>query len=183
MLKRMLIMMGLLSMGVAAGFAVFVASSADDSLRASEDDPNCIWPYTSGTLTLEYRWTSSVDSNWRSAFEHGVDAWNDLDTNVEWEHDAYGDTALSQYSAEDGHLGVNYGYCSGGSNPVRIANTTWGNSHYGTTDTKRKFGAGHELGHAMGLWHSTDDDDIMYYACCPTAEPTSNDEDAVNDMY
>ena len=39
------------------------------------------------------------------------------------------------------------------------------------------------LGHAMGLWHSTDDDDIMYYACCPTTEPTSNDEDAVNDMY
>lgn len=182
-MKRFAIVMGLLGMGIVAGFVVFVASSADSKLSATEDDPNCIWPYSGGTLTLEYRWTSSVDSDWRPAFEHGIDAWNDLDTNVEWEHDSYGDTALGVYSAEDGNRGINYGYCTSGSNPVRYANTTWGNSYYESTSSERKSTAGHELGHAMGLWHSTDDDDLMYYECCPTTEPTSNDEDAVNDMY
>ena len=130
MMKRVLIVMGLLGMGIAAGFAVFVASSADNSLKAV-DDPWCLWPYSSGTLTLEYRWTSTIGSSspWRAAFEHAVDAWNDEDTNVEWEHNAYGKTSLSAYSLDDHLRGYTQVICSGGSNPIRTHNLIWVNKY------------------------------------------------------
>ena len=47
MLKRMLIVMGLLGMGIVAGFVVFVASSTDDRLRAQ--GTWCPWEYSEGT--------------------------------------------------------------------------------------------------------------------------------------
>ena len=186
MMKRALIVMSLLGMGLVAGFVVFVASSADDRLKASEDDPNCIWPYSSGTLTLEYRWgTGSVGPGtaWRTAYEDAVDGWNDLDTNVEWEHSNYGDNTLNSYSVDDNQAGFNQPYCSSGSNPVRVMNDSWGNSYYYPTMDDRRSTATHEMGHAMGLWHSTDNDDVMYPSCCDVTSPSSGDEDAVNDMY
>ena len=171
------------------GFAIFVSSSEDDKLRASVDDANCPWPYSSGTLSLEYRWGSGLTGSnyhvgWRAAVEDSVDSWNDLSTNVEWEYDGSGVTAFGVYNSNDGRLGYNQPYCAGGYNGIRTSNVTWGNLNYEPhTFSKRQAIAGHELGHAMGLFHSTNDGDLMYGYCCPTDTPTSNDEAAVNALY
>lgn len=148
MIKKALIVAGLLGMGLAAGFVVFVFNAEDESLLASQDDDNCPWAYSSGTLELDYRWGSGVGSGsaWREAFENAVDDWNDLDTNVWVDHDTYSRSSFNSYNHQNGWYGFNTPYCYGGTDGYRAYNDTWGNRYYSLTVSERRAIADHEVG-------------------------------------
>ena len=186
MMKRVMIVMGLLGMGIAAGFAVFVTSSFDNNLLATNDDENCLWAYSSGTLELEYEWGPDINShpNWQTAFEFAVDEWNDLDTNVEWSNSGSADNVFDTYSKKDNQVGYNLGTCQDGYDGYRVANLTFGNTYYNEySPHNRGAVASHEVGHAMAMFHSSYNTHVMFQICCPQSGPTSNDEGALNALY
>lgn len=187
MIKKALIVAGLLGMGLTAGFAAFVFNSEDERLLASHHDDSCPWAYSSGTLNLEYRWANDIgnDSPWRAAFRSAVRSWNNQNTNVEWSGpNSYAATTFNSMNLETNYWGIAQSGCTAGSDPVRVYNDIWGNSYYADTALKRRIVATHEVGHGIGLTHhGTTTNDIMYPYCCNATSISDDDEAAVNDLY
>ena len=113
-----------------------------------------------------------------------MDAWNDLDTNVEWSSSSSAVNVFDTYSQNNNIVGYNIPYCQGGYDGYRISNDTFGNKYHNAHSPHNRGSiASHEIGHAMAMFHSSYNTHVMYISCCPNAGPTSNDEDALNALY
>lgn len=117
----------------------------------------CWWPASSTQVT--YKWGPNQQNPiylWRQRFTQSVSDWNNSVVRPDLVENSGSSNVLDSYDAADGNYGVAQLVCNGTS-MVRF--TAMGNSNRGPeynwdTNFMRSI-TGHELGHGLGLNHST----------------------------
>ena len=147
-----------------------------------------VWEYEEDTtLEIPYRFHRMSDA-YQDAYDDALDAWNDSDTSVDFDFDNYQihHNMGVRNDPEDTDLGKTQSLCLAGLYK-RSWTYTWLNTAYlpNYSDTYKGAIATHELGHYIGVRHSTESPAIMR-APVPTsygATVYEDDECAVNHRY
>lgn len=138
-------------------------------------------------VTVEYKWGSNLSgpSQWRTAFESAISDWNAQAIRPELSEDSTnGVLTLNTYWDQFGALGV-------ATYPAGAGAFTWcnasGNTYPGksTTANQRRSTSGHEIGHCLGLSHTTVSNALMKTGRNRDAiyAPKSDDVDGITSIY
>lgn len=119
------------------------------------DNPPCYWEYTPGSRkVIYYRWGNWVDYEWKSAYNISATDWTSATNRVEYRYSLAADNTFNMYyRPATPEAGYTLWYCSGS---AMIKIDVWINDAHdpGTLNLRRNY-VGHELGHGIGLGHST----------------------------
>ncbi|PJW13450.1 peptidase [Geobacillus sp. Manikaran-105] len=114
--------------------------------------------WKNGVTGLTYKWGSNLQTSGtviRTAFENALSDWNGTPTPVWFSYSSSSSNTLNSYYVSDSS---EYGVCNitySGSEILRFtAMVNVGNINIGKSNVARS-AAGHELGHGIGLDHST----------------------------
>lgn len=162
-------------------------------LAAPTSQAYAVWFYryhtTGTTLNIPYRWGSNLGSStniWRVAFQNGINNWNTRPTKPRFVlGSSSAPNVINTYSANDGAYGYCQAYTDGAGKMVGsdIMGNTYTTS--GFTSVMRQSTAGHELGHSIGLAHSTVTPALMNTSRNRSTTYTAQTDDVngVNYMY
>jgi len=170
--------------GLLLGFALYTAGAAayNDSCPTDCPGNNARWPYGA----VNWRWGSSINTSgyWANGFRLASDAWSNAGASVWLSYSSSAQSFADVYSAVDGYDGVNYWWY----------NCCWTIAEfnaYGNVNnvgdsigyyTRIKQVAAHEMGHGLGMGHSSDSSAVMH-STAPTDTLSTDDITGINSMY
>lgn len=182
-------------MGVLFAAGVLAQQLSSPRVRAynNSDNPGCSWPYSGGTsqLNIYFRDNPSYPptSDYTGAYANA--SWAATSSPASFSYSGSGSSLRGvSYIGATGQLGVTYPLCSGGylASASVYLNRTYLEPAAGTYATPfwRQYTAAHELGHNIGLGHSSYSSALMYFVIpgSPTFNsPQADDICGVNHLY
>ena len=177
--------------GVLVTVVVFVGALSGSApvLAYNNVDPQCAW--SSGQISVPYTWGPNLQNptyTWRQTFTTSVSDWNAAVTKPQYYESSTSVNQFDSYTAQDGLYG--YAAVSCFVNPYQMASfTAKANSEYGPSynwdASFMRSVTGHEMGHGLGLWHSTVSPSIMNSSRnrYVTFNPQTDDINGIGSMY
>lgn len=137
-------------------------------------------------VAINFIWGSNLQttgSAWRNAFQAGINAWSGAGTKAYYTSGTSNASVLNTYWADDNYTGKTIAYIDAQGYLTRC--DVYGNNQYvsGWVTLDFQNTAAHELGHCIGLSHTTNTTSLMQEFHTLIGQPNQFDIDAVNAMY
>ncbi len=152
-------------------------------------DPECWWSNPSGQyLYVNWKWGPNINisGGWADDYRLASTNWSNAGTKARMGYNSSAqDTADTYYTIENRPAYTEY-WCN--FNYTMADAHAYGNlyafSDSGTPDSYRRFAAAQEMGHTLGLGHSSDSGAVMYkFVNTGLYYPSSDDTAGLNTMY
>lgn len=156
------------------------------ALAYNDRDNMCWWNNTT-PLPVLYKWGANLQTpgtQWRNAFTTGVSNWNTAPIKPYFTLDSSNSrNTFDTYSAPDGYAGYTWYWCNIVYKLDRF--DAKGNVNYSVTDKQATEIASHEMGHGLGMGHSTVWPSVMYVSgpYGTWGVPTQDDINGQHAMY